>query len=159
MQIIPPGMEFHHIIPQDGDMDGEIEGSGADPSSPDPPIWAEVLTSLSSPSPLVCNRESGNMKIRYHCFQLGGYPFFAIDNKKRNTFFFFLSFGAIEILIPFFTFVIFIWQIMRFFTNPRKPMILALARADPKKNITTLVKAFGECRSLRELANLVWLNL
>ena len=47
---------------------------------------------------------------------------------------------------------------MRFFTNPRKPMILALARPDPKKNITTLVKAFGECRPLRELANLVCLN-
>jgi sucrose-phosphate synthase len=51
-----------------------------------------------------------------------------------------------------------IWQIMRFFSNPRKPMILALARADPKKNITTLVKAFGECRPLRELANLVCCN-
>lgn len=48
---------------------------------------------------------------------------------------------------------------MRFFTNPRKPMILALARPDPKKNITTLVKAFGECRPLRELANLVGLSL
>ncbi|KAJ4758091.1 Sucrose phosphate synthase [Rhynchospora pubera] len=48
-----------------------------------------------------------------------------------------------------------IWtEIMRFFTNPRKPMILALARPDPKKNITTLVKAFGECCPLRELANL-----
>uniref|UniRef100_A0A1D1YKP9 sucrose-phosphate synthase n=2 Tax=Anthurium amnicola TaxID=1678845 RepID=A0A1D1YKP9_9ARAE len=48
-----------------------------------------------------------------------------------------------------------IWsEIMRFFTNPRKPMILALARPDPKKNILTLVKAFGECRPLRELANL-----
>ncbi|KAJ6673986.1 SUCROSE-PHOSPHATE SYNTHASE 2-RELATED [Salix viminalis] len=48
-----------------------------------------------------------------------------------------------------------IWsEIMRFFSNPRKPMILALARPDPKKNITTLVKAFGECRQLRELANL-----
>lgn len=47
---------------------------------------------------------------------------------------------------------------MRFFTNPRKPMILALARADPKKNITTLVKAFGECRPLRDLANLVSSN-
>lgn len=34
-------------------------------------------------------------------------------------------------------------------------MILALARPDPKKNLTTLVKAFGECRPLRELANLV----
>nr|ADG01611.1 sucrose phosphate synthase [Xerophyta humilis] len=48
-----------------------------------------------------------------------------------------------------------IWKkIMRFFTNPRKPMILALARPDPKKNLLTLVKAFGECRPLRELANL-----
>ncbi|KAJ7525069.1 hypothetical protein O6H91_17G034800 [Diphasiastrum complanatum] len=48
-----------------------------------------------------------------------------------------------------------IWsEIMRFFTNPHKPMILALARPDPKKNMTTLVKAFGECRPLRELANL-----
>ncbi|XP_065026355.1 sucrose-phosphate synthase isoform X1 [Musa acuminata AAA Group] len=45
-------------------------------------------------------------------------------------------------------------QVMRFFTNPHKPMILALSRPDPKKNITTLVKAFGECRPLRELANL-----
>ncbi|KAJ6408102.1 hypothetical protein OIU84_011413 [Salix udensis] len=84
MAIIPPGMEFHHIIPQDGDVDGEIEGNEDHPT-PDPPIWAEI---------------------------------------------------------------------MRFFTNPRKPMILALARPDPKKNITTLVKAFGECRPLRELANL-----
>ncbi|KAK1400058.1 Sucrose-phosphate synthase [Heracleum sosnowskyi] len=49
-----------------------------------------------------------------------------------------------------------IWtEIMRFFTNPRKPTILALARPDPKKNLTTLVKAFGECRPLRELANLI----
>ncbi|KAF9662855.1 hypothetical protein SADUNF_Sadunf18G0097700 [Salix dunnii] len=83
--IIPPGMEFHHIVPQDGDMDGEIEGNEDHPTSPDPSIWTEI---------------------------------------------------------------------MRFFTNSRKPMILALARPDPKKNITTLVKAFGECRPLRELANL-----
>ncbi|KAK4413456.1 putative sucrose-phosphate synthase 4 [Sesamum alatum] len=48
-----------------------------------------------------------------------------------------------------------IWsEIMRFFTNPHKPMILALSRPDPKKNITTLLKAFGECQPLRELANL-----
>ena len=47
------------------------------------------------------------------------------------------------------------FQIMRFFSNPRKPMILALARPDPKKNITTLVKAFGEHSGLRNLANLV----
>ncbi|GAV83586.1 Glycos_transf_1 domain-containing protein/Sucrose_synth domain-containing protein/S6PP domain-containing protein [Cephalotus follicularis] len=85
MAVIPPGMEFHHIVPQDGDMDGETEGSEEHPASPNPPIWFEI---------------------------------------------------------------------MRFFTNPRKPVILALARPDPKKNITTLVKAFGECRPLRELANL-----
>ncbi|XP_061350887.1 probable sucrose-phosphate synthase [Gastrolobium bilobum] len=85
MAVIPPGMEFHHIVPQDGDIEGEPEGSLDHPAPQDPPIWAEI---------------------------------------------------------------------MRFFTNPRKPMILALARPDPKKNITTLVKAFGECRPLQELANL-----
>ncbi|KAI3868755.1 hypothetical protein MKW98_008840 [Papaver atlanticum] len=85
MFVIPPGMEFNHIVPHDGDIDGESEADEDNPASPDPPIWSEI---------------------------------------------------------------------MRFFTNPRKPMILALARPDPKKNITTLVKAFGECRPLRELANL-----
>ncbi|VFQ76063.1 unnamed protein product [Cuscuta campestris] len=45
-------------------------------------------------------------------------------------------------------------EVMRFLVNPHKPMILALSRPDPKKNLTTLVKAFGECRPLRELANL-----
>ncbi|KAG2649025.1 hypothetical protein PVAP13_1NG081500 [Panicum virgatum] len=82
MVIIPPGVEFGHII-HDFDMDGEEENPS--PASEDPPIWS---------------------------------------------------------------------QIMRFFTNPRKPMILAVARPYPEKNITTLVKAFGECRPLRELANL-----
>ncbi|XP_062099348.1 probable sucrose-phosphate synthase 1 [Humulus lupulus] len=85
MIVIPPGMEFHHIAPQEGDVDGELERNEDNAASPDPPIWSEI---------------------------------------------------------------------MRFFSNPRKPMILALARPDPKKNITTLVKAFGECRPLRELANL-----
>ncbi|KAI4997755.1 hypothetical protein ZWY2020_053097 [Hordeum vulgare] len=48
-----------------------------------------------------------------------------------------------------------IWsEVLRFFTNPHKPMILALSRPDPKKNITTLLKAYGESRQLRELANL-----
>ncbi|MBA0612174.1 hypothetical protein Godav_012811 [Gossypium davidsonii] len=85
MVVIPPGMEFHHIVPHDGDMDGDVERNEENSTSPDPPIWSEI---------------------------------------------------------------------MRFFSNPRKPMILALARPDPKKNLTTLVKAFGECRPLRELANL-----
>ncbi|KAI9099631.1 hypothetical protein K1719_024636 [Acacia pycnantha] len=48
-----------------------------------------------------------------------------------------------------------IWsEITRFFTNPHKPTILALSRPDPKKNVMTLLKAFGECQRLRELANL-----
>ncbi|GAB4832794.1 putative protein serine/threonine kinase [Ancistrocladus abbreviatus] len=91
--IIPPGMEFHHIVPHDGDMDGETEANADHPASPDPPIWAEVLTNSST---LLC----------------------ASSLTHAN------------------------------------PMILALARPDPKKNITTLVQAFGECRPLRELANL-----
>ncbi|KAL5987628.1 putative protein serine/threonine kinase [Asimina triloba] len=85
MVVIPPGMEFSHIVEHEGDIDGEPEGNEDNPAHPDPPIGAEI---------------------------------------------------------------------MRFFTNARKPMILAIARPDPKKNLTTLVKAFGECRPLRELANL-----
>ncbi|KAI7751649.1 hypothetical protein M8C21_026209 [Ambrosia artemisiifolia] len=44
MVVIPPGMEFNHIIPHDGDMDGETEGTEDRQASPDPPIWAEVHT-------------------------------------------------------------------------------------------------------------------
>ncbi|EPS59759.1 sucrose-phosphate synthase 1, partial [Genlisea aurea] len=48
-----------------------------------------------------------------------------------------------------------IWsEMMRFFKNPHKPMILALSRPDPKKNVVTLLKAFGESRILQELANM-----
>ncbi|CAM8886278.1 unnamed protein product [Rhodiola kirilowii] len=85
MVVIPPGMEFHHIVVHDGDIDVDAEGNDEHSGTHHPPIWGEI---------------------------------------------------------------------MRFFSNPHKPMILALARADPKKNITTLVKAFGECRPLRDLANL-----
>lgn len=99
-------------------MDGEIEENEEHPTSPDPPIWAEVYM-----------------------------PFLLLQNKK--FLFFGYLYGGVDIIC------LFLVQIMRFFSNPRKPMILALARPDPKKNITTLVKAFGECRPLRELANLV----
>ena len=47
LQIIPPGMEFHHIIPQDGDFDGELEGNLDHPAPQDPPIWSEVQIMLS----------------------------------------------------------------------------------------------------------------
>lgn len=39
-------MEFHHIVPQDGDMDGETEANEDHPTAPDPPIWSEVLVTL-----------------------------------------------------------------------------------------------------------------
>lgn len=49
-----------------------------------------------------------------------------------------------------------IWkEISKYLRNPHKPAILAMSRPDPKKNITTLVKAFGENKTLRGLANLV----
>lgn len=41
LKVIPPGMEFHHIVPHDGDMDNETEAN-EDGKSPDPPIWTEV---------------------------------------------------------------------------------------------------------------------
>ncbi|HHM05252.1 MAG TPA: HAD-IIB family hydrolase [Gammaproteobacteria bacterium] len=46
-------------------------------------------------------------------------------------------------------------ELSRFLKEPRKPMILALSRADPRKNIATLVRAYGEHPGLREIANLV----
>jgi hypothetical protein len=39
LQIIPPGVEFGHMI-QDFDMDGEEDSPS--PASEDPPIWSEV---------------------------------------------------------------------------------------------------------------------
>ena len=46
-------------------------------------------------------------------------------------------------------------EIARFLTHPRKPAILAMSRPDAKKNITTLVKAFGQNPMLRQISNLV----
>ncbi|MBL1293917.1 MAG: HAD-IIB family hydrolase [Thiotrichales bacterium] len=43
----------------------------------------------------------------------------------------------------------------RFLKDPDKPMVLSISRADPRKNIATLIKAFGENKRLREKANLV----
>lgn len=48
-----------------------------------------------------------------------------------------------------------IQDIRRFLDDPDKPMILAISRADGRKNIETLVKAYGESEKLRKLANLV----
>ncbi|MDH3227677.1 MAG: HAD-IIB family hydrolase [Thermoleophilia bacterium] len=42
-----------------------------------------------------------------------------------------------------------------FLRNPRRPMVLAVSRADPRKNIARLIRAFGNNQTLREQANLV----
>jgi len=47
------------------------------------------------------------------------------------------------------------YELVRFLHNPAKPIILALSRPDVRKNISTLVRAFGENDRLRKKANLV----
>ena len=46
-------------------------------------------------------------------------------------------------------------ELCRFLEEPEKPMVLALSRPDQRKNITTLVAAYGRSPRLREAANLV----
>lgn len=46
-------------------------------------------------------------------------------------------------------------ELTRHLKNPQKPMILAISRPDIRKNIGTLVRAFGSCSYLQQLANLV----
>jgi len=46
-------------------------------------------------------------------------------------------------------------DIRRFYQNPDKPLILALSRPDPRKNIIKLVEAYGESTHLQEAANLL----
>ncbi len=46
-------------------------------------------------------------------------------------------------------------EINRFLRQPNKPIILSLSRPDPRKNIETLLVAYGESSTLQEMANLV----
>ena len=46
-------------------------------------------------------------------------------------------------------------QLPRFLNDPGKPLILALSRPDERKNILTLIEAFGESRALQQIANLL----
>jgi sucrose-phosphate synthase len=46
-------------------------------------------------------------------------------------------------------------RLLPFLRKPRKPIILAISRADPRKNIAGLIQAYGENAALREKANLV----
>jgi sucrose-phosphate synthase len=45
-------------------------------------------------------------------------------------------------------------ELNRFFMNPEKPLILALSRPDKRKNISGLVRAYGEDLELQSMANL-----
>ncbi|MCW9047437.1 MAG: glycosyltransferase [Gammaproteobacteria bacterium] len=46
-------------------------------------------------------------------------------------------------------------ELKRFLKQPDKPMVLAISRPDQRKNIITLIEAFGESQELQQLANLV----
>ncbi len=46
-------------------------------------------------------------------------------------------------------------ELRRFLTDPEKPMVLAIARPDERKNLSALVEAFAITPGLRERANLV----
>jgi sucrose-phosphate synthase len=46
-------------------------------------------------------------------------------------------------------------ELGRFLAEPGKPMILALSRPDARKNISTLLEAYGESAALQRAANLV----
>ncbi len=45
-------------------------------------------------------------------------------------------------------------ELNRFFVHPEKPIILALSRPDKRKNISGLIKAYGESLELQSMANL-----
>ncbi len=46
-------------------------------------------------------------------------------------------------------------ELERFLTDTDRPIVLALSRADERKNIGSLIKAFGENKYLKENANLI----
>jgi len=50
---------------------------------------------------------------------------------------------------------VFAGHLAHFLSEPEKPLILALSRPDERKNILTLIEAFGESPALQEAANLL----
>ncbi|HIJ89358.1 MAG: HAD-IIB family hydrolase [Desulfobulbaceae bacterium] len=50
--------------------------------------------------------------------------------------------------------VVLLRELHRFWVSPEKPFILALCRPDHRKNIAGLIKAYGEDKELRAIANL-----
>jgi sucrose-phosphate synthase len=51
--------------------------------------------------------------------------------------------------------IAFAGKIRRFLQEPEKPLILALSRADARKNLRTLLEAYGESDALQQTANLL----
>ena len=49
----------------------------------------------------------------------------------------------------------FVDEVRRFLRQPDKPLILALSRPDERKNILTLIEAYGESSALQKTANLL----
>ncbi|MDH4228401.1 MAG: HAD-IIB family hydrolase [Nitrospirota bacterium] len=47
------------------------------------------------------------------------------------------------------------YEVDQFLRHPRRPMILALARADPRKNLRRLMQAYARSPRLQDMANLV----
>ncbi len=50
--------------------------------------------------------------------------------------------------------VVLLRELQRFWVGPEKPFILALCRPDQRKNISGLIKAYGEDKELQAIANL-----
>jgi len=46
-------------------------------------------------------------------------------------------------------------ELSRFLKDPKKPCVLAISRADERKNIRSLVEAYGKSERLQKLANLI----
>ena len=51
--------------------------------------------------------------------------------------------------------IAFAGRLVQFLTRPDKPLILALSRPDERKNILTLIEAYGESQALQQAANLL----
>ncbi|KAK8505357.1 hypothetical protein V6N12_067324 [Hibiscus sabdariffa] len=59
MVVIPPGIEFHHILPRDEDIDGDMERNEENPTS-DPSIWSEAA---AYGLPIVATKNGGHIDI------------------------------------------------------------------------------------------------
>ncbi|CAI5501725.1 unnamed protein product, partial [Closterium sp. Naga37s-1] len=165
MVVIPPGMDFSNVVVPDID--------GSDSPGPEPPIWAEVRKFWSNPhKPIIMALPDPTCPLFFSPRIYKPSPSPSSPHAGPQV----LVQPAQAhypgpLVIPPCSPHLFHphhpppgppltpplpspTQVRKFWSNPHKPIILALARPDPKKNLTTLVRAFGECQALRDLANL-----